>query len=922
MGFNLNNLIAKYINSDSSHSAKDVKDSINTLKNMAQEQYSKGERSIFEFSENEKLSQEDFLGLMGNYTGQSVNEIEDEVSVLFSILDEAGGDSDGKLSKDELGLFIGKSDNMNTFSVYNRFSTYKEETVDKLISTNNTANDTKNDNSVENSKSNDKTNSAENSTSNTKSADDSESLENLYKKLSYAKNAQERESINKEIENAQKKANLSDEDLKQSLVYKYVETRNSQNRELGNLYEKLRNTSSATERNEILQQINEKEEEFTKELLAIKDEKAALSKLPKEQSSVLNDLYDKLSNASTEKERNEIKSEIENKQNEFGLNKDEMALSIDLLSFSTELSFDNEIATLKQKYDSTTDEIAKDKIQALIDQKQEEKNIESSKLMRKFNSVVSELPKEQSDALNYLYDELANSKSMNEINKIIKNIEDKQKEFGLSTDQINMSVSSSALALDEAKSKILQNKYSELANLDSEDLKEEKWKEIHKIKDKFNNKLDTLYNKINVLNEISDLNEERKEKESLSKLPKEQTSVLNELYEKLSNAGTESERDSVIELIKKTQTEYGLSKDELALSREIQLISVRESQTKELYDIREKLENASSKEETEKIRAELNETKQNQKATRAALKREMISSKSNLPEKQSSVLNDLYSQLAGAKSEDERDSLIAKIKEKQLEFGLSKREIDLSLKQVNYSIIESQSNSLSKLYKDLGAAENNDIRDSIKSKIKQIKSENQAEQLEVKKEILQNKNAGINDDKISEKDKLLLQRYNIDIKKYNRLGDLYKEYSDADNMDIKNTINAKINQTKAEFDEESNSIQRKINKLSSKLPAEQLNVLESLYDDLSKANDISERNKILREIDKKQNEYLLDDSELELSKEQQKITLQKSVNTEMSGLYEQLRNSNSEDERNVINAKIKSLSEYFESIMKDIDKNT
>ncbi len=114
----INSLIANYLQANPT---ADVSDIIDKMKNIQDSLWENGcitSNSIFNYGDDGVASKEEFLEIMSNATGKDSSEIEDDVNLLFDILNSESDDD--VLTSDELGFFGSSSDSWNQLSTVDK----------------------------------------------------------------------------------------------------------------------------------------------------------------------------------------------------------------------------------------------------------------------------------------------------------------------------------------------------------------------------------------------------------------------------------------------------------------------------------------------------------------------------------------------------------------------------------------------------------------------------------------------------------------------------------------------------------------------------------------------------------------------------------------------------------------------------------
>lgn len=117
----INSLISQYLKTNNEADINSVESALSNLKKSFGSVADMSTSSIFTLDDSsDTVSESDFVELMCNATGKSSSEIQDDVSILFSILDneETGK---GTLSKSELSIFL-DGDGISEFRIWDILS--------------------------------------------------------------------------------------------------------------------------------------------------------------------------------------------------------------------------------------------------------------------------------------------------------------------------------------------------------------------------------------------------------------------------------------------------------------------------------------------------------------------------------------------------------------------------------------------------------------------------------------------------------------------------------------------------------------------------------------------------------------------------------------------------------------------------------
>ncbi len=192
---------------------------------------------------------------------------------------------------------------------------------------------------------------------------------------------------------------------------------------------------------------------------------------------------------------------------------------------------------------------------------------------------------------------------------------------------------------------------------------------------------------------------------------------LNSIYATLEGADSEDERDQVIADFRNKLESFDLSEEEYIYSYEQFMYSLSVSQAAEIDNFNEMLKDVDSDETKEMISYQIGTTGYALESEYANYEIEYNQFFSNLPEEQLSELQNLYEDLANSESEDERETVMAKIKAAQEEYDLDESELALSERQIKTATAAYYAQEISDLYSDLAACADDSTRASINKEI-------------------------------------------------------------------------------------------------------------------------------------------------------------------------------------------------------------
>lgn len=337
----------------------------------------------------------------------------------------------------------------------------------------------------------------------------------------------------------------------------------------------------------------------------------------------------------------------------------------------------------------------KDEWEALKDSNKAAEN--SQKAMDSIKETLSYtgLNKNQQKELLNLYSDLANAENEDARASISAKIKEKTTEYGVS-DFHSLYMEQDVMYAQENNQ--LQHLYEQLAAAVGDEAKDAIQAEIKELSQEYNQKYADSRAKITI--ETSDIS-------------KKQKNELNDLVSAFKNAGSTSEKDSILAELKEKMQRYGVSEeDSIGIERDLKAFDFS-SEMQELYS---ELQHTDNENARNSILAEIKqkETEYNKMDSKMLIE-QMIAGE-NLSRSQKAELNDLYSELTEADGIHARNAIYAEIKQKIQDYGVSERSaliMDRNALSIN------RSRDLESLYSQLSKATTKEERDSINSKIEQ-----------------------------------------------------------------------------------------------------------------------------------------------------------------------------------------------------------
>lgn len=149
----LNSLVANYVTKNPNVNVNDVIDKLGNLDFDLYENFSNNRHeSLFDFETGaDSMNQDTFINLMATATGKNADDIKEEATLLFNILDSNDDDSKNSLTKDELSIFKSSEGVIDHFSVWNKILVDEEKINKKIDEANNADNSENNINTINNS---------------------------------------------------------------------------------------------------------------------------------------------------------------------------------------------------------------------------------------------------------------------------------------------------------------------------------------------------------------------------------------------------------------------------------------------------------------------------------------------------------------------------------------------------------------------------------------------------------------------------------------------------------------------------------------------------------------------------------------------------------------------------------------------------
>ncbi len=258
--------------------------------------------------------------------------------------------------------------------------------------------------------------------------------------------------------------------------------------------------------------------------------------------------------------------------------------------------------------------------------------------------------------------------------------------------------------------------------------------------------------------------------------------VMNNLYTSLLTATDSNERDSILTQIKEKQLSYGMEGEELKASYQSVIDNLNLLSDNTYNALLEQLDNAQTIEEKEAISSQIGIQKAQLDADLTDFVLDMNALDSKLPEEQINELTDMYQELADVNNSDERDMILAEIKQKQAQFELNDEELALSNEQIMNALYGSYSLEIGELNEQSLQSEDMQIKEEINAQI---------ETLDAKCEYDINQYYCMTQNELNSQ---------LPDEQYSQLKDLYQELADATTEAERSAIRTKISNLQQEFE--------------------------------------------------------------------------------------------------------------------------
>lgn len=353
--------------------------------------------------------------------------------------------------------------------------------------------------------------------------------------------------------------------------------------QLKELYEQLDEATDESTRDSINAKIKELQQKHNIEMkkLNIQDIINSTSDLDEEQKAELQDLYTKLTNATSKDERDSILAEIKQKCQEYNV-PDSTMTKLDIEAIDIE--FNTELNELYQQLSKTSTSEEYDSINMEISKRIQSYNKESADLRLKDMINSSDFSDEIKAELKDLYMELSEAASPEERDSIYAQIEQKFQEYELPKE---FKTSLDIEALRSASGSELEELYAQLAEASGADQRETIQAKIKEFETNYKHEEAKLVTQ-DIINSL-DLNNEQKEE-------------LKDLYTTLSEAQSPEAREQTYTLIKEFCELYNIPEDKTTFLDLQSLTLERDNKLAELYG---KLSEAASEETRDAINQEI-----------------------------------------------------------------------------------------------------------------------------------------------------------------------------------------------------------------------------------------------------------------------------------------------------------------------------
>ncbi len=357
-----------------------------------------------------------------------------------------------------------------------------------------------------------------------------------------------------------------------------------------------------------------------------------------------------------------------------------------------------------------------------------------------------------------LYEKLSNAKSEEEAEAIRAEIKFTLEEYNYDDDEILESLGTQSESIRQSYTKNIEELKKELNSAEDSDTKEIIQAQIQELEARMQQKIGEI--------EIEKFN-------YYNILPEEQTEVMSNLFNELANTTTEADRERLQAEIKYKMNEYGITGKAKAICLETLQHGLNVSYYSNEANLYEKLSYASGEEVKERIKAEIHDNENKRIISLNDIDLEIINAKSTLPDNQKKELSNKYYELSNAKSEEERQAIMAEINYLQNKFGLNKDESLLCIQAQSIAMDTSFRNEISSLYKELANCNSAQARDKINAEIKEKYDNYNNETKDLNIKYYQNKTT-------------------LTSKQSEEIADLCRDYIQASSKGAKLAINSKI----------------------------------------------------------------------------------------------------------------------------------
>ena len=290
-------------------------------------------------------------------------------------------------------------------------------------------------------------------------------VKQLYSQLSETTNSEKRANILAELQKIDNNENKSKEESKKAYIQQLKAVESAQSNEISNIYERLSKAETEQEKEEINELLAGKQEAFDKENNEIGLKIIQLeTNIPENILKTAQNLYNELETTTDSNKRNDILNKINSMIDKNNLSDEGKKYLYEKQIFSLNRAQNHEIDKLRSQLSETTDENEINAINREINAKYNQYNKENNEISLKIAQIDTKLPKEKLEEISEIYDELAETTDSTKRNIFSTIIDDIIEEYNVSEKGQEYLYKRTLFGINKAQDTELQALNERLAN--------------------------------------------------------------------------------------------------------------------------------------------------------------------------------------------------------------------------------------------------------------------------------------------------------------------------------------------------------------------------------------------------------------------------------------------------------------------------